>query len=90
MSAVIDADTSASVLEGLDFDPGCESRPSSGRCGREVTHLLVCTDCGQVAAMTCIDHAIYARRQGRTVTHDRCGARAPMSELVEVVPLWGS
>lgn len=88
MSAMTEETTN--VLEALDFEPTCECRTKSGRCGNEVSHLLVCTSCGSEAGMTCIEHAIYVRRQPRSVTHDVCGHRAPMSELVEVVPLWGS
>ena len=85
MSTLLDTDTV--VLDGLDFTPTCEAKVDDGRCDEEVTHRLVCTECAHDVGLTCIDHAIYARRQRREVTHIACGAKAPMRELVTVVAL---
>lgn len=82
MSTLLDENTA--VLDGLDFTPTCEALTLDGRCEEDVTHRLVCTQCAHDVGLTCIEHAIYARRQRREVTHMACGATAPMRELVIV------
>lgn len=82
MSTLLDLDTV--VLDALDFTPTCEAKVIDGRCTEEVTHRLVCVECAHDIGLTCIDHAIYARRQPREVTHTACGTKAPMRDLVIV------
>lgn len=82
MSTLLDEETV--VLDALDFTPTCEAKILDGRCGEEVTHRLVCVECAHDVGLTCIEHAVYARRQRREVTHTACGAKAPMCDLVTV------
>ena len=78
----------AVVIDYLDFDVTCEALMRGvDRCGAEATHRAICTTCGNVTCVVCIDHAIWARRAERMTTHTACGARGRICDLVEVVPL---
>lgn len=88
MSVLLDEETTTVVLDSLDFEVTCEAlRKGVDRCGEEATHQAICTECGAVTCVVCIDHAIWARRSERRTTHIACGARGIMRELVKVVPL---
>ena len=86
MSVLLDEETV--VIDALDFEITCEAlKRGVDRCGVEATHQAICTSCGDVTCVVCIDHAIWARKSDRRLTHTACGARGPICDLVEVVPL---
>lgn len=85
MSVLLDQETV--VLEGLDFEPGCDCIVPTGHCGEEATHMLVCRSCGDSCGLSCMDHAIRVRVSKRRITHTACGVAGQFRKLVDVVPL---
>ncbi|WP_431862992.1 hypothetical protein [Microbacterium algeriense] len=86
MSVLLDEETV--VLDHLDFEVTCEAlKQGVDRCGAEATHQAICVECANVTCVVCVDHAIWARRSERRVTHTACGARGRVCDVVEVVPL---
>lgn len=86
MSTLLDEETV--VLDSLDFEVVCEAiKGGVDRCGREATHQMICSGCGHVVGVTCIDHAIWVRRAERVAQHASCGMRGRIRDIVTVVPL---
>lgn len=83
MSALLDADTTTVVIEGLDFEPKC----GVTTCGAEATFHLLCNMCGGDAGLCCGQHALVAAHSTKPYTHRPCGEKAPLRLLVKVSPL---